>query len=162
MDTSPLLCVPLASCGCSYQGLHRQNGEQFYGCTQRCVCQGPNDLHCTPASCTPTQECTIRNGQLGCYDPMSTCTVMGDPHYITYDGALAHFQGTCSYVITESMRNNNNETQFSVVATNSHRGNNRVSFVSSVDIYLSNQSDNVHVRIGPNIRVKVNFILLSK
>ncbi|XP_017292118.1 alpha-tectorin [Kryptolebias marmoratus] len=151
-------CVSVESCGCQFDGFYYNVGESFWtdGCSQRCECQGLNDLHCTPASCTPAQECTIRNGQLGCYDAMSTCTVMGDPHYFTFDGALAHFQGTCSYIITKRLRNNNNETQFSVVATNSHRGNNRVSFVSSVDIYLSNQSDNVHVTIGPNIRVKVN------
>ncbi|XP_037836867.1 alpha-tectorin [Kryptolebias marmoratus] len=151
-------CVSVESCGCQFDGFYFTAGESFWtdSCSQRCECYGPNDLRCTPASCTPAQECTIRNGQLGCYDTMATCTVMGDPHYITYDGALANFQGTCSYIITESVENNNNETQFSVVATNSHRGNNRVSFVTSVDIYLSKQSENVHVRIGPNIRVKVN------
>uniref|UniRef100_A0A3B3YA39 VWFD domain-containing protein n=1 Tax=Poecilia mexicana TaxID=48701 RepID=A0A3B3YA39_9TELE len=47
------------------------------------------------------QTCTIRDGHLGCYDAMSTCTVWGDPHYVTFDGALAHFQGSCSYIITE-------------------------------------------------------------
>lgn len=134
-----------------------QAGESFWteGCSQRCECHAPNDLCCSAASCTPAQECTIKNGQLGCFDTMSTCTVWGDPHYITFDGALAHFQGTCSYIITESVNHGINETQFQVVATNNHRGNNRVSFVSAVDIYLSNPPESAHVRIGPNKRVKV-------
>ncbi|XP_043959255.1 alpha-tectorin-like isoform X1 [Gambusia affinis] len=151
-------CVPVESCGCLHDGFYFNAGESFWtdGCSQRCECQAPNDLICSPTSCTPAQQCTIRDGQLGCYDSMSTCTVWGDPHYITFDGALAHFQGSCSYVITESLRHSNNETQYKVVATNKHRGNNLVSFASSVDIFLSNHHQRVNVRIGPNKRVKVN------
>ncbi|KAM4526944.1 alpha-tectorin isoform 2-T2 [Fundulus diaphanus] len=151
-------CVPVENCGCQYEGFYHNAGESFWtdGCSQRCECHAPNVLECNPSSCTPAQECTIRGGQLGCYDTMSTCTVWGDPHYITFDGALAHFQGSCSYVITESLSQSYNETQYKVVATNKHRGNNLVSFVSSVDIYLSNSPESVHVRLGPNKRVKVN------
>nr|XP_046234028.1 IgGFc-binding protein [Scatophagus argus] len=151
-------CVPVERCGCQYDGFYYNAGESFWteGCSRRCECHAPNDLRCSHASCTPAQECTIQNGQLGCYDAMSTCTVWGDPHYITFDGALAHFQGTCSYIITESVSHDTNETQFQVVATNNHRGNNRVSFVSAVDIHLSNQSESTYIRIGQNKRVKVN------
>uniref|UniRef100_A0A8D3B7F2 Alpha-tectorin-like n=1 Tax=Scophthalmus maximus TaxID=52904 RepID=A0A8D3B7F2_SCOMX len=140
-------CVPVESCGCQYDGSYYDAGESFWttGCSQRCECHAPNDLRCSVASCTPEQECTIRYGQLGCYDAMSTCTVWGDPHYITFDGALAHFQGTCSYIITESLSHGTNDTQFQVAATNNHRGNNLVSFVSAVHIYLSNQTDRVYV-----------------
>ncbi|KAM6896995.1 alpha-tectorin-like [Xenentodon cancila] len=155
---SGMRCVPVESCGCQYDGFYYNDGESFWtdGCSQRCECHAPNDLRCFPASCTPAQQCTIRDGQLGCYDTMSTCTVWGDPHYITFDGALAHFQGTCSYIITESVSHSSNDTQFMVVATNNHRGNNFVSFVSEVDIYLSDQQESVLVRLGPNLRVKVN------
>nr|XP_054605671.1 alpha-tectorin isoform X1 [Nothobranchius furzeri]XP_054605672.1 alpha-tectorin isoform X1 [Nothobranchius furzeri]XP_054605673.1 alpha-tectorin isoform X1 [Nothobranchius furzeri]XP_054605674.1 alpha-tectorin isoform X1 [Nothobranchius furzeri]XP_054605675.1 alpha-tectorin isoform X1 [Nothobranchius furzeri] len=152
------VCVPLENCGCSFEGWYYNAGETFWteGCSQRCECHGPNDLRCTCVLCTHAQECTIKDGHLGCYDTMSTCTVWGDSHYITFDGSLAHFQGSCSYIIAETMRQNNNETQFSVIATNNHRGNNLASFVSSVDVYLSKQSESVHVRIGLNRRIKVN------
>ncbi|XP_041830785.1 alpha-tectorin-like isoform X2 [Melanotaenia boesemani] len=151
-------CVPVERCGCQHDGFYYNAGESFWtdGCSQLCKCHAPNDLRCSSVSCTPAQECTIRDGQLGCYDSMSTCTVWGDPHYITFDGNLAHFQGTCSYIITESVGHGNNETQFTVVATNNHRGNNLVSFVSVVDVYLTKQQESVHVRLGPNRRVKVN------
>uniref|UniRef100_A0A3P9CBA8 VWFD domain-containing protein n=1 Tax=Maylandia zebra TaxID=106582 RepID=A0A3P9CBA8_9CICH len=148
-------CVPVESCGCQYDGFYY---DSFWtdGCSQRCECHAPNDLRCSASSCTPEQQCSIRDGQLGCYDAMSTCTVWGDPHYITFDGAVAHFQGTCSYIITESTNHGTNETQFQVIATNNHRGNNRVSFVSAVDIYLSNHPESVYIRIGPNKRVNGN------
>ncbi|KAK2820377.1 hypothetical protein Q5P01_023336 [Channa striata] len=151
-------CVPVEECGCQYDGFYYNLGESFWteGCSQQCKCHSPNDLRCSAASCTPTQLCTIRNGQLGCFDSMSTCTVWGDPHYVTFDGALAHFQGTCSYIITESVSHSTNDTWFQVAATNNHRGNNLVSFVSAVDIYLSNEPESVYVQIGPNKRVKVN------
>ncbi|XP_071318951.1 alpha-tectorin-like isoform X2 [Trachinotus anak] len=151
-------CVTVENCGCLYDGFYYNAGESFWtdGCSQRCECFAPNDLRCSAASCTPTQECAIRNGQRGCFDAMSTCTVWGDPHYSTFDGALAHFQGTCSYIITESVNHGINETQFQVVATNNHRGNNRVSFVSAVDIHLWNQPESAHIRIGSNKRVTVN------
>lgn len=135
-----------------------QAGESFWtpGCSQRCECYAPNDLRCFSASCTPTQECTIKNGHLGCFDAMATCTVWGDPHYITFDGAVAHFQGTCSYVITESTSRGANETGFRVVATNNHRGNNRVSFVSTVAVHLTNRHESAYVRIASNRIVTVN------
>ncbi|XP_030019377.1 alpha-tectorin-like isoform X1 [Sphaeramia orbicularis] len=151
-------CVPAENCGCQYDGSYYSAGESFWtdGCSQRCECHAPNDLRCSSASCTPSQDCTIQDGQLGCYDAMSTCTVWGDPHYVTFDGALAHFQGTCSYIISESVNQDDSETNFKVVATNNHRGNNQVSFVSAVDVYLSNHPESVHIRLGPNSRVKVN------
>ncbi|KAM9837942.1 alpha-tectorin-like [Aulostomus maculatus] len=156
-------CVPVERCGCQFDGFYYDAGESFWtdGCSQQCECHAPNDLRCSPASCSPAQECTIKNGQLGCFGTMSTCTVWGDPHYVSFDGALAHFQGTCSYIVTESVSHGTNETQFQVVATNNHRGNNRVSFVSAVDIYLSNEPKNAHIWIGPNKVVKVNDTKVS-
>ncbi|KAM6899098.1 alpha-tectorin-like [Lycodopsis pacificus] len=67
-------CVPVESCGCQYDGFYYNAGESFWteGCSQRCECHAPNDLRCSAASCTSTQECTIRNGQLSCFDEMST------------------------------------------------------------------------------------------
>lgn len=71
-----------------------QIDEQFWneGCSQHCKCFAPEDLRCISTSCSSTEECVVKNGALGCYSPMSTCMVSGDPHYYTFDGAVAHFQ----------------------------------------------------------------------
>ncbi|CAJ1081086.1 LOW QUALITY PROTEIN: alpha-tectorin-like [Xyrichtys novacula] len=152
-------CVSVENCGCQYDGFYYKAGESFWteDCSEQCKCHGPNDLRCFVASCTLAQECTIRDGLRGCFGAsVSVCTVWGDPHYFTFDGALANFQGTCSYIVTESVDHNMNETQFQVVATNNHRGNNQVSFVSAVDVYLSNGPESVHITIGPNKILKIN------
>ncbi|XP_053087183.1 alpha-tectorin isoform X3 [Pangasianodon hypophthalmus] len=152
-------CLPVEQCGCSYNGLYFQAGEQFWteGCSQRCECFAPNDLRCISAFCTPTQECVVKNGRLGCYSQMSTCMVSGDPHYFTFDGAVAHFQGTCSYEISQTCGSvSDNGLQFHVVATNMHRGSTVVSFVSVVDVWLTKQQEQTRITIGQNRRVKVD------
>uniref|UniRef100_A0A672F9W9 VWFD domain-containing protein n=1 Tax=Salarias fasciatus TaxID=181472 RepID=A0A672F9W9_SALFA len=102
----------MESCGCQYDGF-------YYNVSDICFIQ-------SSLIGTFYQRCTIKNGLLGCFDAMSTCTVWGDPHYVSFDGALSHFQGTCSYIITESVRHRANETQFRVIGTNNHRGNNLI------------------------------------
>nr|XP_055061323.1 alpha-tectorin-like [Misgurnus anguillicaudatus] len=154
-------CVPVEQCGCLLDGFYYNIGDQFYhsGCSQRCECFAPNDLRCSASSCPPAMECTIKNGRQGCYSQLSTCTIWGDPHYITFDGAVAHFQGTCSYEIAHTCGNvTNDDLAFRVVATNRHRGNMKVSFVSVVEIQLSQHGVETRITIGQNRRVKVNGI----
>ncbi|XP_060720764.1 alpha-tectorin-like [Tachysurus vachellii] len=152
-------CVPVEQCGCSYNGFYFQIGEQFWTehCLQHCECLGSNNLHCIASPCSSTEECVIRNGRLGCYSQMSTCMVTGDPHYYTFDGAVAHFQGTCSYEISQTCGNvSDNGLQFRVVATNMHRGSTVVSFVSVVDVWLTKQQEQTQITIGKNRKIKVN------
>ncbi|KAK2864906.1 hypothetical protein Q7C36_004060, partial [Tachysurus vachellii] len=152
-------CVPVEQCGCSYNGFYFQIGEQFWTehCLQHCECLGANNLHCISTPCSSTEECVIRNGRLGCYSQMSTCMVTGDPHYYTFDGDVAHFQGTCSYEISQTCGNvSDNGLQFRVVATNMHRGSTVVSFVSVVDLWLTKQQEQTQITIGKNRKIKVN------
>ncbi|XP_046691095.1 alpha-tectorin-like isoform X4 [Silurus meridionalis] len=154
-------CMPVEQCGCSHNGFYFQIDDEFWTerCLQHCKCFGLNDLHCISASCTPTEECVVKNGRLGCYSQMSTCMVSGDPHYYTFDGAVAHFQGTCSYEISQTCGNVHHDgLQFRLVATNMHRGSRAVSFVSAVDIWLNKQETQTQITIGQNKRVKVNGV----
>nr|XP_015224275.1 PREDICTED: alpha-tectorin-like [Lepisosteus oculatus] len=157
-------CVPVEECGCQYDGFYYNVGETFWtpGCSQRCMCHAHQDLRCVAAGCTPRQECTIRRGQLGCFDLLSTCTVTGDPHYFTFDGAVAHFQGTCSYEISRTCGNvTSGDSAFRVVAKNRHHGSTLVSFVSAVDIWLSEGGQQTHISIGTSRSVQVNNRAIS-
>ncbi|XP_034563734.1 alpha-tectorin-like [Notolabrus celidotus] len=151
--------VDNGSRSCAFNGVPVELGDSFWSdssCATKCTCTSKG-LQCHSQPCFFSQICQPDTFQFSCQTVQrQTCTVWGDPHYICFDGALAHFQGTCSYIVSESVSHGINETQFQVVATNNHRGNNRVSFVSAVDVYLSNGQESTHIRIGPNKVLKVN------
>ncbi|KAM6156401.1 zonadhesin [Erethizon dorsatum] len=123
---SGLECVPSAQCGClSPSGRYFKLGERWYkpGCKELCVCRGHNHIHCRPWKCRAQEACGHQNGLYGCYARGSaTCTALGDPHYLTFDGALHHFLGTCTYTLTQPCWSRYPENHFVVSATNEIRG----------------------------------------
>ncbi|MFT7814773.1 alpha-tectorin-like, partial [Arapaima gigas] len=156
---SGVTCVPAEQCGCQFNGFYFNAGDTFWtpGCSAQCECLPSGQMQCSPAQCTPTEECGIREGRIGCFDRISTCMVTGDPHYFTFDGAVVHFQGTCSYEIARTCGNEmSDDLNFRVVATNQHRGSSYVSFVSSVDVWLSQGGQDIHIFIGQSKNVKVD------
>ncbi|XP_053867174.1 IgGFc-binding protein-like [Malaclemys terrapin pileata] len=155
-------CVPEKQCGCVHNGLHYPVGDRVWlsGCQERCSCDGHFNFHCVPASCNPGQQCAVKDGKLGCQSQLSTCTVTGDPHYFTFDGAVAHFQGTCAYEISHTCNSSLNFS-FRVVAENRHRRNRRVSFVSRVDVWLERGDQNVHIVLGDSKAAEVNGARVS-
>ncbi|XP_069920547.1 zonadhesin isoform X2 [Oryctolagus cuniculus] len=140
---SGLECVPSAQCGCldPSRGYFKV-GEQWFksDCKQLCICEGSNQIHCQPWKCGPHEVCSQQSGIYGCHSQGSaTCSASGDPHYLTFDGALHHFMGTCNYVLTQPCRHRPQENSFVVSATNEIRdGNLEVSYVRAVHVQVFN------------------------
>lgn len=68
-------------------------------------------------------------------------------------------QGICSYEIAQTCNITEHDLAFRVVATNRHRGNMAVSFISAVDVWLSQHGDQTQVTIEQNRKIKVSHIL---
>ncbi|XP_044147025.1 zonadhesin-like [Bufo gargarizans] len=68
------------------------------------------------------------------------CSASGDPHYNTFDGAVHHYMGNCSYTLTKLCDVSSIEfPYFHVYTTNEHRGGNtKVSYIQSVHVEVYN------------------------
>ncbi|XP_072799286.1 zonadhesin isoform X1 [Vicugna pacos] len=140
---SGLQCVPRSECGClDPTAGYFKIGEQWFkpGCTQLCICEGSNRIRCVLWRCQAQELCGRQDGIYGCHAQGSgTCTVSGDPHYLTFDGALHHFMGTCTYILTRPCWLRSLENNFVVSATNEFRhGNLEASYVRAVHVQVFN------------------------
>ncbi|KAA0724935.1 Alpha-tectorin Precursor [Triplophysa tibetana] len=63
-----------------------------------------------------------------------TCTISGDPHYYTFDNQVFHFQGTCTYVLSEACRNG--LPYYRIEGKNEHRGSTHVSWTRMVRVIV--------------------------
>ncbi|ELR45219.1 Zonadhesin [Bos mutus] len=136
---SGLQCVPRSECGClDPTAGYFKIGERWFkpGCRQLCICEGTNRTRCVPWQCQAQEMCGQQDGTYGCHPQGSaTCTVWGDPHYLTFDGALHHFMGTCTYILTRPCLLKSLENYFFVSATNEFRGGNlEASYVKAVQV----------------------------
>ncbi|EDM13267.1 zonadhesin (predicted), isoform CRA_a [Rattus norvegicus] len=134
-------CVPASECGCiSLQGRYFKVQEQWFNpdCKEICICESHNNIRCKPWKCKAQETCGHKNGILGCHaQGTATCIASGDPHYLTFDGALHHFMGTCTYVLTQPCWPKSQDNNFVVSATNEIRGGNmEVSYVKAVHVQV--------------------------
>uniref|UniRef100_A0A8C1I2T9 Alpha-tectorin n=1 Tax=Cyprinus carpio carpio TaxID=630221 RepID=A0A8C1I2T9_CYPCA len=90
--------------GCQFNGIPVQLGDSFWSgatCQERCTCTS-SGLQCSHEPCSYSQACRPAAFQYSCQNiQRQTCTISGDPHYYTFDNQVFHFQGTCTYVLSE-------------------------------------------------------------
>uniref|UniRef100_H0X0D9 VWFD domain-containing protein n=1 Tax=Otolemur garnettii TaxID=30611 RepID=H0X0D9_OTOGA len=140
---SGLECVPQSQCGClDPKGRYYKVGEQWYkpGCRQFCICERNNKIRCYLWRCKAQEACGYQDGTYGCHaQGGATCSASGDPHYLTFDGALHHFMGTCAYILTRPCWLRSQETYFVVSTSNENRGGIlESSFVKAVHVQVFN------------------------
>ncbi|CAJ1086482.1 LOW QUALITY PROTEIN: zonadhesin%2C like [Xyrichtys novacula] len=133
-------CVPPSECGCTDEdGKYRPVGDSWFtelDCSERCKCNGNNNITCEPWVCSPAQECKVVEGVLDCHSTgKGVCHVAGDPHYYTFDGVMHTFMGTCTYTLVE-VCDTSKVTDFTIVAKNEERGQPEASYVRSAKVYL--------------------------
>lgn len=107
--TNPDLCY-------LQKGVTFMEGE----CTHQCQCIGNNNVQCRTTQCTASEVCSVRDDVKGCFPfRPATCSIYGDPHYITFDGFAYDFQGGCTYILTTTC-GGQSSVAFTVTGHNMH------------------------------------------
>ena len=115
------MCVPVAECGCVYQGQYYTSGQVFIPgtgghCSPRCVCSDNGEVECdTTFTCGANEECALRDGILACVPKkISTCHVGGVREYKSFVGRAFSVHGDCVYKLVE-VEQDGGMTPFTVI-----------------------------------------------
>ncbi|RXN09497.1 c-binding -like protein [Labeo rohita] len=116
-------CVPLSQCGCLYDNRYYLLYQQFYpgnNCEEVCTCLPYGQVVCNRSSCGPYEKCELVDGVRRCQPiGQAICEASGDPHYVSLDGLRFDFQGTCTYILSQTCGlEQTNLTPFSIQVEN--------------------------------------------
>ncbi|XP_049458303.1 IgGFc-binding protein-like [Epinephelus fuscoguttatus] len=97
-------CVHKAECGCLYKdkSLYIEAGASIFTddrCTERCTCnKATKEVDCEKPGCKQGFECKVVDDLIGCHPiAHAECSMIGGPHFETFDGHNYNFLGTCVY-----------------------------------------------------------------
>ncbi|XP_035527995.1 IgGFc-binding protein-like [Morone saxatilis] len=113
-------CVPLAECGCQYEGQYYQNGQVFYpgeSCNTRCVCSDGGKIQCDPKfRCSTNEKCVVKQGFAYC-SPRSvgSCSVSGVQTVRSFDGQEYPLWGNCVFKLSEVEEKEEGMAAFSIL-----------------------------------------------
>ncbi|MED6278316.1 hypothetical protein CHARACLAT_022506 [Characodon lateralis] len=149
-------CVPADQCGCWYNGKHYKKGGMTVegDCIQQCQCIGNDVMQCTTMKCASDEVCREKNGVKGCFPfKPATCSVYGDPHYITFDKLAYPFQGGCAYTLTTTC-GGHSTVLFTVIGFNIHPADQ--TFTRSKLEAVALQLDGLDLTLNQSGKVNVN------
>lgn len=86
----------------------------------------------------------------------ATCTLSGDPHYLTFDLQWIHYQGTCKYILVNTT--SEAPVQFTVYARNEQLYTMPIAILRYVEIVIKNAT----VRFWRNDLSDVNWFAVAK
>ncbi|TDH12248.1 hypothetical protein EPR50_G00069860 [Perca flavescens] len=155
-------CVPLAECGCRYEGQYYQTGQVFYpgqSCNNRCVCSEGGVVQCDPKfRCSANEKCVVKGGSASCSPSgKASCSVSGVRTVRSFDGQAYPLWGNCLFLLAAVEGKAGGMAAFSVYVQQKTNKDGSVSRSVELQIY------NIEITMETGVvwEVKVNQVRVS-